>query len=158
MDRIEPTIFTNMCMISDGAGNVLVEDRRNPNWPGLTFPGGHVELGESFCASVVREVREETGLTIEHPVLCGIKQFPHSGARYIVLFFRADRFFRAPCALQRGRRFLAAPRRTGNPQSCADFRRDAPPFRRRRAKRNVLLQRERRMENRAAVRRIPLPN
>lgn len=92
MDRIEPTIFTNMCMISDGAGNVLVEDRRNPNWPGLTFPGGHVEPGESFCASVVREVREETGLTIEHPVLCGIKQFPHSGARYIVLFFRADRF------------------------------------------------------------------
>lgn len=31
MDRTEPAIFTNMCMISDGAGNVLVEDRRNPN-------------------------------------------------------------------------------------------------------------------------------
>lgn len=94
MDRTEQAIFTNMCMISDGAGNVLVEDRRNPNWPGLTFPGGHVEPGESFCASVVREVREETGLTIEHPVLCGIKQFPASdgGARYIVLFFKADSF------------------------------------------------------------------
>ena len=29
--------------------------------------------------SVIREVREETGLTILDPILCGIKQFPLQG-------------------------------------------------------------------------------
>ena len=93
MSRSEPAIFTNMCMISDGKGNVLVQDRRNPDWPGITFPGGHVEKGESFVDSVIREVREETGLTIENPVLCGIKQFQtDENERYVVLFFKTDRF------------------------------------------------------------------
>ena len=43
MSREERAEFTNMCMITDGAGNVLVLDRQNPDWPGVTFPGGHVE-------------------------------------------------------------------------------------------------------------------
>ena len=93
MSRSEPAIFTNMCMISDGKGNVLVQDRRNPDWPGITFPGGHVEKGESFVDSVIREVREETGLTVEDPILCGIKQFQtDENERYVVLFFKTDRF------------------------------------------------------------------
>ena len=62
MARIEKTIFTNMCMIYDDSGNVLVQDRLNPDWPGISFPGGHVEAGESFTDSVIREVYEETGL------------------------------------------------------------------------------------------------
>ena len=56
MSRSEAAIFTNMCMISDGNGNVLVQDRRDPDWPGITFPGGHVEPGEAFADSVIREV------------------------------------------------------------------------------------------------------
>ena len=93
MSRCEPAIFTNMCMISDGNGNVLVQDRRNPDWPGITFPGGHVEPGEAFTDSVVREVFEETGLTIENPQLCGVKQFRTlQGERYVVFLYRADRF------------------------------------------------------------------
>ena len=93
MSRSESAIFTNMCMISDGSGNVLVQDRRNPDWPGVTFPGGHVEQGEAFTDSVVREVFEETGLTIENPQLCGLKQFQtREGARYVVFLYRADRF------------------------------------------------------------------
>ena len=93
MSRSEPAIFTNMCMISDGKGHVLVQNRRNPDWPGITFPGGHVEKGESFVDSVIREVWEETGLTVENPVLCGIKQFQtDENERYVVLFFQTDRF------------------------------------------------------------------
>ena len=93
MSRSESAIFTNMCMISDGNGNVLVQDRRNPDWPGITFPGGHVEPGEAFTDSVVREVREETGLTIENPQLCGVKQFQtRECERYVVFLYRADRF------------------------------------------------------------------
>ena len=80
-------------MISDGKGNVLVEDRKDPSWPGICFPGGHVEPGEAFTDSVVREVFEETGLTIRDPRLCGVKQFPtESGARYVVFFYKATQF------------------------------------------------------------------
>lgn len=93
MPREERAIITNMCMVYDERGRVLVQNRRNPDWPGITFPGGHVEHGESFCQSVIREVKEETGLDIEHPVLCGIKQFQTDGdARYIVLFYKTNRF------------------------------------------------------------------
>lgn len=93
MARKEKAIFTNMCMITDGSGNVLVEDRLNPDWPGVTFPGGHVEPGESFVDSVIREVYEETGLTIEDPVLCGVKQFQtDDDERYVVFFFKANRY------------------------------------------------------------------
>ena len=93
MAREERAEFTNMCMITDGNGNVLVLDRKNPDWPGVTFPGGHVEHGESFTGSVIREVREETGLTVEDPVLCGVKQFQtKTDARYVVFFYKATRY------------------------------------------------------------------
>lgn len=93
MARSEQAIFTNMCMISDGQGNILVQDRKNPDWPGVTFPGGHVEPGESFVESVIREVWEETGLTIENPTLCGTKQFQtKQGERYVVFFYKANRY------------------------------------------------------------------
>lgn len=80
-------------MITDAENPILVQDRTDPSWPGICFPGGHVEPGESFVASVIREVQEETGLTIQDPILCGVKQFPREdGARYVVLLFRATRF------------------------------------------------------------------
>ena len=93
MAREEKAIFTNLCMICDGNGNVLVEDRKDPDWPGICFPGGHVEPNEAFTDSVIREVWEETGLRIEDPRLCGVKQFPtKSGARYVVFFFKATKY------------------------------------------------------------------
>lgn len=57
-----------MCMIEDGE-KILVLNRTKTDWPGLTFPGGHVENDEDFAQSVIREVKEETGLTITHPIL-----------------------------------------------------------------------------------------
>ena len=93
MARSESAIFTNLCMVYDHDGNILVQDRKDPDWPGLCFPGGHVEPGESFVESVIREVREETGLTVENPVLCGSKQFQtERNERYVVLFYKADRY------------------------------------------------------------------
>ncbi len=89
----EQAFFTNMCMVCDQAGNILVQNRKSKDWPGLCFPGGHVEPGESFVESVIREVYEETGLTIKNPQLCGIKQFQtREGARYVVLFYKTHRF------------------------------------------------------------------
>lgn len=92
MSRQIPVTLTNMCMVCDG-DKVLVQDRVDPDWPGITFPGGHVESGESFCASVIREVYEETGLTIESPRLCGIKEWENTdGSRFVVLLYRTDKF------------------------------------------------------------------
>lgn len=90
MSRAEQAIFTNMCMIENEKGQILIQDRQKADWPGVTFPGGHVEKGESFCASVLREVKEETGLVISNPVLCGVKQFQtRHHERYVVFFYRA---------------------------------------------------------------------
>ena len=99
----------NMCMIEDTAtGRVLVQHRlakpTNP-WCGLTFPGGHVEAGESITASTVREIREETGLTVSNLRMCGVVEWevpekPKStvwqdnipNSKYIVFMFRTSTF------------------------------------------------------------------
>jgi 8-oxo-dGTP diphosphatase len=83
--------FTNMCMVYDD-DKVLVIDRKKKDWPGITFPGGHVELGESFTDAVIREIKEETGLSIYAPQLCGIKDWCENGKRYVVFFYKTNRF------------------------------------------------------------------
>ncbi len=106
MARSEPVILTNLCMVFDNKGNILVQDRLDPSWPGICFPGGHVEPGESFVEAVIREVWEETGLTIENPILCGTKQFQTAeGERYVVLFYKTDRFSGELISSQEGRVF-----------------------------------------------------
>ena len=92
MSRRESVEFVNMCLIKNG-DKVLVQDRVSPNWPGITFPGGHVERGESFVDAVIREVKEETGLTISKPQLCGIKDwYDDADYRYVVLFYKTEHF------------------------------------------------------------------
>ena len=95
MARMEEVELTNMCMVCDGKGNVLVQNKKGDRtWHGWSFPGGHVEQGEFVTPSVIREVREETGLTIENPKLCGIKEFhkEQDGKRFIVFLYVASRF------------------------------------------------------------------
>ncbi len=122
MSRSEQAIFTNLCMVYDDAGNILVQDRADPDWPGLCFPGGHVEPGESFVESVIREVWEETGLAIENPILCGTKQFQtRKGERYVVFFFKTNRFSGQLCSSEEGDVFWI-PRNTLNQYVlCDDF-------------------------------------
>ena len=95
MARMEEVELTNMCMVCDAKGNVLVQNKKGDRtWHGWNFPGGHVEQGEFVTPSVIREVREETGLTIENPKLCGIKEFQkeQDGKRFIVFLYVASRF------------------------------------------------------------------
>lgn len=93
MAKTESAIFTVLVMVRDGQGNFLVQDRVDKSWPGICFPGGHVEPGESFTRAAIRETWEETGLTIQNPRLCGVKQFQtKENARYVVFFYQADRY------------------------------------------------------------------
>ena len=80
-------------MVYDG-DRILVQERTDPDWSGITFPGGHIESRESFVESVIREVREETGLDITNVKLCGVKQFTHKEGkyRYIVFFYKTNTY------------------------------------------------------------------
>ena len=92
MERTENVVLTNICMIRDGS-KVLVEEKVGADFKGIIFPGGHVEKHEPVVDSVIREMKEETGLTIENPCLCGIKEWINEdGSRYVVFLFKADMF------------------------------------------------------------------
>lgn len=122
MSRSERAIFTNLCMVYDNAGNILVQDRLDPTWPGLCFPGGHVEPGESFVESVIREVWEETGLIIENPILCGTKQFQtNKGERYVVFFYKTNRFSGELKSSREGEVFWIPRKDLPNHTLCEDF-------------------------------------
>ncbi|BDR58933.1 8-oxo-dGTP diphosphatase [Xylocopilactobacillus apicola] len=93
MKRTSLIELTNMCRITNDNGEVLVEDRVKQDWPGITFPGGHVESGESLNDSMIREIKEETGLTIYEPKLCGVCNFLRGAERLIVLLYETSKFF-----------------------------------------------------------------
>lgn len=85
--RTEQVELTVVCLIHN-EDSFLLQDRVKEDWKGYTLPGGHIEPGESIVDAVVREMKEETGLIIKTPRLCGIKQFPIEGGRYLVFFLK----------------------------------------------------------------------
>lgn len=86
--------LTNMVMVEDkSTGKVLVQERIK-SWKGISFPGGHVEPGESFVDSAIREVKEETGLDIRNLQSCGVIHWSHNRNfnRYIVFLYKTTDF------------------------------------------------------------------
>ena len=97
MSRTTPTILCNLCMVEDLENGKVVLQYRSPErykkWSGYAFPGGHIEEGESLAESVIREVYEETGLTIAAPKLVAVKDWePDEGGRYIVFCYKATEY------------------------------------------------------------------
>lgn len=93
MNRKTSVELTNMCMIYDDQGNVLVEEKLVQNSKGLIFPGGHVESNESVVDSMIREIQEETGLTISNLQFCGIKDWiEFDGSRYMVFLYKTNTY------------------------------------------------------------------
>ena len=89
--RREQVELTVLCLVHRGE-DLLLQNRVKQDWQGYAMPGGHVEPGESIVEAVIREMQEETGLHILNPKLCGVKQFPIEGGRYLVFLFETEEF------------------------------------------------------------------
>lgn len=77
-------------------GKVLVVQRAHPPAQGLwTLPGGRVEVGETLVDAVIREIAEETALTINVIGLAGYREIilPEAvgarGRHFVILPFAA---------------------------------------------------------------------
>lgn len=122
MARKEKAIFTVLCMVYDDDGNILVEDRVDPKWPGVSLPGGHVEPEESFTLAAIRETLEETGLTIKNPVLCGVKQFMQDPqTRYVVFLYKTNQYSGTIASSDEGNVFWVNRKELHNYRLVADF-------------------------------------
>lgn len=61
------------------AGRILLVQEAKPSARGLwNLPGGHVEPGEAIPAAAARELKEETGLSLEMSWLVGIYAGPRA--------------------------------------------------------------------------------
>ena len=57
-------------VIRDGQGRVLLQEKSA--WEGWSLPAGAIEPGEAPAQALRREVREETGLTVEPREILGV--------------------------------------------------------------------------------------
>ena len=89
--RIKLTI---MCMVYKDDGSFLVENRLKKDWPGLTFPGGHVEDDELIENAVIREMKEETGLDLLEIEPKGYIEWNEFGddVRHLAMFFKSNKY------------------------------------------------------------------
>lgn len=61
-------------------------DDKCPRW---VFPGGKIEAGESARAAAKRELREETGVVANRPLILGHRKHPVSGVEIFYVAFRS---------------------------------------------------------------------
>ena len=89
-----PFLAVSAAIIRDG--HVLIVRRARPPAHGLfTLPGGVVEAGETLAEALIREVREETAISIEPEALAGFREVVSRDAEgrverhFVILCFAA---------------------------------------------------------------------
>ncbi|XNQ12949.1 8-oxo-dGTP diphosphatase [Lysinibacillus sp. 3P01SB] len=85
--------FWNVCMIRHD-DQVLLLNRTHDDFSGYIPPGGKVDFPESFTASAIREVKEETGLDVKNLKLKIVYEYvnPTKNDRYIIFNYITDEF------------------------------------------------------------------
>jgi 8-oxo-dGTP diphosphatase len=89
-----PILAVSAAIFRDGKV-LIVRRARAPALGIYTLPGGGVEVGETLAQAVVREVREETALTIEPVALAGYREAitrdheGHVARHFVILPFAA---------------------------------------------------------------------
>lgn len=122
MEKYSKVILSNMCMIINEKGEVLVQNRVKSDWAGLTFPGGHVENDETLLESVIREIKEETGLTILDAKLVGVYEWPwENNSRYLAFLYKATKFDGNIISSKEGEIFFVKPEDFSKYKLSTDF-------------------------------------
>ncbi len=87
-------ILTNMCLIVNKNGEILLQNRIKNDWPGLNLPGGHVEDNETLIESVKREIKEETNLNLINVDFIGIYEWFNNktNRRDLALLYKSNSF------------------------------------------------------------------
>ncbi|WP_336002780.1 NUDIX hydrolase [Halorientalis halophila] len=82
--KVDPMTWAVGAVVTDDAGRVLLV-RENGEW---LAPGGEVEAGETHEEALVREVREETGVTVTVGDLVAVTEvaFEHGDRRLAFSF------------------------------------------------------------------------
>ena len=82
--------LTTMVMVQNPENEMVLVQERVKSWKGISFPGGHVEDGESFVDCAAREILEETGLTVSNLKSCGVIHWSNNKTfdRYLVFLDR----------------------------------------------------------------------
>jgi len=96
MEIERPRVGLAVILMKDD--KVLLGKRKNAHGAGTwSFPGGHIELFEELYECAYRELREETGLTLEdynlvdyHTSAATNDFFRKENKHYITLFLRAE--------------------------------------------------------------------
>lgn len=115
--------LTIMCMVYNEDGSFLVENRLKKDWPGLTFPGGHVEDNELIEDAVIREMKEETGLELSEIEPRGYIEWNEFGddVRHLAMLFRTKKYKGSLKSSKEGEIFFIKEKDIGNYLLSNDF-------------------------------------
>lgn len=130
-----PCHLTNMVMVKrinpeNNIEEVLVIERTG-EWSGITFPGGHVEKAESMTQSAIREIKEETGLSIKKIRLKSIIDWYNvaNSERFFVFCYICDDFEGELKSNEReGKVFFTALKDLEKMKLCSGFKEQLPVF------------------------------
>lgn len=116
-------ILTNMCMLYDNNGNILVQNRIKHDWPGINFPGGHVEFNESLEEACMREMKEETGFTINKLEFVGVYEWnlQEERVRHLCILYKSNSYSGKLKSSSEGKMFWIKPNEINKYPQAIDF-------------------------------------
>ncbi len=83
-------------IITNAGGKILVGKRIGSHAQKYSIPGGHLDIGETFEHGAIREIKEETDLTISDPkviaVTNNLETYKEEGKHYISVVLLAEKY------------------------------------------------------------------
>ena len=99
----KPKVGIGVIIVNEDS-HILIGKRKGGHAPYHSIPGGHLEAGESFEEAAIREIKEETGITIHNPrVICitnNLETYLNEGKHYISIALVADGFDGSPVVME----------------------------------------------------------